>query len=51
MPKKRAKKGRARKVTKVKDLKASRGGEMKGGMYNPKELQIDKSVAWQRGSG
>ena len=51
MAKKTARKGRARKVTKVKDLKASRGGEMKGGYFNPKEITLDKPVGWQRGSG
>ena len=51
MAKKTARKGRARKVTTVKDLKASRGGQMKGGYFNPKEITIDKIVARQQGSG
>jgi hypothetical protein len=51
MPKKAARKRRTRKVTTVKDLKASRGGQMKGGYFNPKEITLDKPVAWQRGSG
>ena len=50
MPKKTARKSRARKATTVKDLKASRGGQMKGG-YNPKELGVDKSVPGQREGG
>jgi hypothetical protein len=50
MPKKTAKKSRARKGTAVKDLKPSRGGTTKGG-FNPKELGVDKSVPWQRQGG
>jgi hypothetical protein len=50
MPRKTAKKSRARKVVTVKDLKAGRGGQTKGG-FNPKEPSVDRSVAGQQRSG